>query len=237
MRRAVPCVPGARAIRACFCLAAVLAVASCSTTPPPDPSRPEKVDIPMKVFPVGAGAGHLPVSAALILPETVRSATQPLEIHCGAPAYYALEVGSLLKYTFRETLAYVVSEVTIVTDRREALRHFDLFIEPLPPVLSAKAKCESNFGVTEGTLTSSSSFTVVVADRNGGVLLQDQYRSGAYAEPFVQGGSKGIVRKSLLSASFQQPVAEMFNEMAKGLTGSPAVRSYVDGLARGGMAR
>jgi len=189
----------------------------------------------MKVFPLGGGAGHLPVSAALVLPDAVRSATQPLEIHCGAPVYYALEVGSLLKYTFRETLAYVVSEVTIVTDRREALGHYDLLVEPAAPVLSAKAKCESQFGITEGTLTSSSLFNVTVSDKNGGVLLQNQYQSGAYAEPFVQGGSKGMVRKALVSASFQQPVAEMFNEMAKGLTGSPAVRSYVDGLASGRM--
>ena len=69
------------------------------------------------------------------------------------------------------------------------------------------------------------------------MLLQNEYRSGAYAEPFVQGGSKGIVRKALLSASFQQPLAEMFNEMAKGLTGSPKVRSYVDGLARSGVTQ
>ena len=214
-----------------LCLTATIATVSCSTAPPPDPNTPEKVDIPMKVFPLGAGAGHLSVSAALILPDAVRSATQPLEIHCGAPAFYSLEVGSVLKYSFREALAYVVSEVTIVNDRREALGHYDLLIEPSVPVLSAKAKCESNFGITEGTLTSSSFFNVTIADKNGGALLQNEYRSGAYAEPFVQGGSKGIVRKALLSASFQQPLAEMFNEMAKGLTGSSKVRSYVDGLA------
>jgi hypothetical protein len=221
-----------RIVWASLCLAAVLAVASCSTTPPPDPNRPEKVDIPMKVFPVGAGAGHLAASAALVLPDAVRSATHPLEVHCGASAYYALEVGSLLKYTFRETLAYVVSEVTIVTDRREALGHFDLLIEPSPPVLSARATCESKFGVTEGTLTSSSLFHVKVSDGRGGALLENDYRSGSYAEPFVHGGSKGLVRKALVQASFQQPLAEMFNEMAKRLTGSAAVRSYVDGLRR-----
>ena len=225
-------VPWARAILASVCLVAVFAAASCSTTPPPDPNRPEKVDIPMKVFPVGAGAGHLAASAALVLPDAVRSATQPLEVHCGASAYYALEVGSLLKYTFRETLAYVISEVTIVTDRGAAIGQYDLLIEPSPPVLSAKAKCESNFGITEGTLTSSSLFRVKVSDRNGGLLFEHDYRSGSYAEPFVQGSSKGFARKALLSASFQQPVAEMFNEMAKGLTASPAVRSYVDGLRR-----
>ncbi|MGH7260957.1 MAG: hypothetical protein ACREI9_09790 [Nitrospiraceae bacterium] len=226
-----------RVICASFCVAAALAVLSCATAPPPDPNTPEKVDIPMKVFPLGAGAGHLPVSAALILPEAVRSATQPLEIHCGARALYALEVGSVLKYAARETLAYVVSEVTIVNDRRKALGHYDLLIEPSVPVLSAKAKCESQFGITEGTLTSSSFFSVTVSDKNGGVLLEDEYRSGAYAEPFVQGGSKGIVRKALVSASFQQPLAEMFNEMAKGLTGSPKVRNYVDGLAGSGVTR
>lgn len=185
----------------------------------------------MKVFPLG-GAGHLAASAALILPEAVRAATQPLEIRCGVPAFYSLEVGSLLKYSFREALASVVSEVTIVTDRREALGHYDLLIEPLPPVLSAKAKCDSQFGVTQGSLTSSSLFRVKVSDRNGGLLLENDYRSGFYAEPFMQGGSKGLVRKELLSASFQQPVAEMFNEMAKGLTGSAKVRSYVDGLRK-----
>jgi hypothetical protein len=220
-----------RRVWASFWLVAVLTVVSCSSTPPPDQNRPEKVDIPMKVFPLG-GAGHLSASAALILPEAVRAATQPLEIRCGVPAFYSLEVGSLLKYSFREALASVVSEVTIVTDRREALGHYDLLIEPSAPVLSAKAKCESKFGITEGTLTSSSFFRVAVLDKNGGMLLEDGYQSGAYVEPFMRGGSKGLVRKELVSASFQQPLAEMFNEMAKGLTGSARVRSYVDGLRK-----
>lgn len=192
-----------RAFLGCALFAVLLSTMSCTT-------RTRYLTVrPPHALPTEGEA--LPLTAALVLPDAVRNATDQEQISCPfSTTAFVFQIGSGFEKGALQALSHAFTKVDLVKEKK--LGQYDVFIEPAAPDIELEGHC--NLFVNERpTLDAKATVAVRVTDRKDQPLLDAIFSSGQHTEEKVL----DVVGKAM---------AELLQTMAQGLMSAPKMHTY-----------
>jgi Trypsin-like serine proteases, typically periplasmic, contain C-terminal PDZ domain len=192
-----------RALLGCVLLAVALSIVSCA-------ARTRYLTVrPPHALPTEGQA--LPLTAALVLPDAVRNATDQEQISCPfSTTAFVFQIGSGFEKGALLALSHAFTKVDLVKEKK--VGQYDIFIEPAAPDIELEGHC--NLFVNERpTLDAKATVAVRVTDRKDQPLLDAIFSSGQHTEEKVL----DVVGKAM---------AELLQTMAQGLMSAPKMQTY-----------
>jgi len=163
----------------------------------------------------------LPLTAALMVSESVRAATDQEQVNCPfSTTNFVFQTGTAFERGAMQALAPVFTKVDLVRERPKP-GQYDLVIEPASPDVEIQGHCQL-FQSEKPTLDGRSSVVVRVFDRRDRSLMDATYSSGTHTDM----RALDVVGKAM---------GDMLQAMAAGLASAPKVQSYA-GLAPSAVA-
>jgi S1-C subfamily serine protease len=201
-----------RVFLGCAFLAVVLSTVSCAT-------RTRYLTVrPPHALPTEGQA--LPLTAALVLGDAVRNATDQEQINCPfSTTAFVLQIGSGFEKGSLQALSHAFTKVDLVKEKK--LGQYDVFIEPAAPDIELEGHCNL-FTNERPTLDAKATVAVRITDRKDQPLLDAIFSSGQHTEEKVL----DVVGKAM---------AELLQTMAQGLMSAPKMQTYA-GLPPGAIA-
>ena len=168
------------------------------------------------------GVAPLPLRAALVLPESLRSATYREELACFfSSAPVVVHTGPGLERAAVQAFSQVFDKLEPVRDKSGA-EGYDAFVELSPPQLTLGAKC-GPFSGDRPSIEAKAMLHAKVTDRKDQVLLDNTYSSGMHADERV-------------SDAVGKALADVLQALTSGIVSANTVRAYakVPSLSRPG---
>ncbi|HKN88170.1 MAG TPA: serine protease [Nitrospiraceae bacterium] len=192
-----------RAFLGCALVAVVLSTMSCAARTRYLTVRPPQA-LPTEGQP-------LPLTAALVLPEVVRNATDQELISCPfSTTSFVFQIGAGFEKGALLALSHAFTKVDVVKEKK--LGQYDVFIEPAAPDIELQGHC--NLFINERpTLDAKATVAVRITDRKDQPLLDAIFSSGQHTEEKVL----DVVGKAM---------AELLQTMAQGLMSAPKMQTY-----------
>jgi S1-C subfamily serine protease len=163
----------------------------------------------------------LPLTAALMVSESVRAATDQEQVNCPfSTTSFVFQTGTAFERGAMQVLAPVFNKVDLVREKPKP-GQYDLVIEPNSPDVELQGHCQL-FQNEKPTLDGRSSVLVRVYDRRDRPLLDATFSSGTHTDTRVL----DVVGKAM---------GDMLQAMAAGLASAPKIQSYA-GLAPSAVA-
>jgi S1-C subfamily serine protease len=154
----------------------------------------------------------LPVTAALVVSEAVRAATDQEQVNCPfSTTNFVFQTGTAFEKGAVQVLAPVFNKLDVLRERPKT-GQYDLVIEPNPPDVELEGHCQL-FRNEKPTLDGRSSVLVRVFDRRDRALLDATFSSGTHTEERVL----DVVGKAM---------GDMLQAMATGLASAPKIQTY-----------
>lgn len=154
----------------------------------------------------------LPLSAAVVLPDAVRNASDQEQVNCPfSTTNFVFQTGSGFEKGVSQALSRSFSKVEVVKERPK-LGQYDVVIEPSAPKITLEGHCEL-FSSEKPTLDAKATVSVRVLNRREQPLLDGTFSSSPHTEERVLDG----VGKAMV---------DMLQVMAQGLMSTPKLQSY-----------
>ncbi|WP_447978768.1 S1 family peptidase [Candidatus Nitrospira bockiana] len=159
-----------------------------------------------------AEAAPLPLHAALVLPDAIRTANEQEQVNCPfSTTYFVFQTGTGFEKGAVQALTQSFSKVDVLRERPKA-GQFDLVIEPTAPDIELEGHC-ALFSGEKPSLDARATVSVNVLDRNDRPLLAASFTSNTHTEERVLDG----VGKAM---------TDLLQAMAHGLSTAPKILSY-----------
>jgi S1-C subfamily serine protease len=163
----------------------------------------------------------LPLTAALMVSESVRAATDQEQVNCPySTTSFVFQTGTAFERGAMQALAPVFSKVDLVREKPKP-GLYDLVIEPNTPDVELQGHCQL-FQNEKPSLDGRSSVVVRVFDRRDRTLMDATFSSGTHSDP----RALDVVGKAM---------GDMLQAMAAGLASAPKIQSYA-GLSPAAVA-
>ena len=154
----------------------------------------------------------LPLTAALMVSESVRAATDQEQVNCPfSTTSFVFQTGTAFERGAMQALGPVFNKLDLVREKPKP-GQYDLVIEPNAVDVELQGHCQL-FQNEKPTLDARSSVLVKVFDRRDRSLMDATFSSGTHSDPRVL----DVVGKAM---------GDMLQAMAAGLGSAPKVQSY-----------
>lgn len=173
-----------------------------------------------------------PVSAALVIPDSMKNVLSSLDIACAGK--YNIPVGIELTDGMLQGLSQVFDSVSLLNAKPSQAGEYDFVIEPALPEISVEGEnCYIRRGLwilfpvkifynPDDKYTAQASLRVVVEDRSGKRILDEMYRSQPHSRENSYGSAAVVPLSDVLRSSF----ADVIQRMALSMVGTPEFRAY-----------
>ena len=187
------------------------------------------------------GVKPLPVSAALVMPNSLKNATLIKNVSCFDK--YEIQIGKELKTGLMNAISQAVDSVVIVDDKATALGQFDLIIEPSSPELALDGRCitrrltwllvmYSQFINPKDTLDARIELHVNITNRNGDTLLEEAFKSVALTRDIQNSMVVGAGVESQVGDAVGEALKQVVEDLGQSISFSPKIRAYAQGLEK-----
>ncbi|SLM46523.1 exported protein of unknown function [Nitrospira japonica] len=174
-----------------------------------------------------------PVSAAVVIPETVRNGVSTYDVSCAGN--YEIPIGAELEAGIGETLSPIFDTVDVVTDKGLAVGHYDVVVEPKPLQLTTDGHCLSRrflyllgpfyiFTNPTDSFDATAEVPVTVMDRQGQTILTDTFKSKTHNKDALF--QTAADKDSAVRIVLREAVIDALQQLSRGLANSPQMVSY-----------
>ncbi len=181
---------------------------------------------------VALGSRPLPLSAALVLPDSVRSARFQQKSPCSSSGTLEASLGPALEKGATQALFQLVDTLDVVPRKEDAVNNYDLIIELDTPNLRVDGNCLSQgasmwLGVyalmMSNTVQATATLESSVSDREGRLLLANaRHTSEQYTRTFGTYESPTPHITAVMSEAF----TDALQKMGRSIASSQELRMY-----------
>ena len=190
------------------------------------------IHIPLNAQVVALGSRPLPLSAALVLPDYVRSARFQQKSPCSSGGTLEASLGPALEKGATQALFQLVDTLDVVARKEDAVNNYDLIIELDTPNLNVEGNCMSPgavmwMGIYAALMTNrvQANATIIseVSERDGRALVARMYhRSEPYTRTFGTSESPTPHLAAVMSEAF----TDALQKMGRSIASSQELRVY-----------
>jgi hypothetical protein len=192
---------------------------------------PTKLPLNTSVPPMKAR--KFPVSAAVVVPDTLRNTVSTYDVSCAGN--YEIPIGMELETGMVETLSPLFDTVDVVNDKGLAVGHYDVVVEPKALDLTTDGHCLSRrflyllgpfyiFTSPTDSFEGRAAVPVTVMDRQGQALLADTFKSKTHNQDALFQTSAD--KDSAVTIALRESIIDALQQMGRGIANSPQVVAY-----------
>jgi len=175
----------------------------------------------------------LSVSAAIVIPDTLRNTLSTVDVSCASN--YEVPIGAELETGLVEALLPVFDVVEVVNDKGLAVGSYDVVIEPKAPHLTVDGHCLSRrflyllgpfyiFANPTDSFEGRAEVPVTVMDRQAQPLLTETFKSKTHNQDALFQTTAD--KDSAVTIALRESVIDALQQMSRGLANSPQMVAY-----------
>ena len=195
------------------------------------------IPLPLHTTVGTVGVKRTPLSAGLVMPDSMRNATTLQHVPCADN--YDVPIGTELEKGAMQGLAQAFESVEVVSDKVLASGAYDTVIELEFPELTVDGHCGVRralwiLGPFSLLFNPSDSFDAqagvraMVSDRNGHVLMAETFKSKTHSKDTLV--SKDESRRNAVAIAMHAALVDAIERMTQGMAHSAKLRAYAQSL-------